>query len=99
MVLMSSDPMVLRGVWWALLLTFTVSVFEVACWSSELYRFSFHERGLWWGHRWYPYQNLQSYDIGPNKLSLVIQGRRLKVELSEPLKVEVRLRLGVEDWS
>lgn len=97
MVLMSLDPLVLGGTWWLLLLIFALCIFEVACWSSELYQFSFHEGGLWYGRRWYSYQNLQSYDIGMKSLVLVIRGQRLKVELLEPLKVEVRLRLAVED--
>lgn len=99
MALLIIDPVVYRAGGWILVCVFAVSAFEVGCWASGVYRFAFHERGLWYGRSWYPYRELQSYEIDRDRVRLVARGRVLTFTTIGTLAPEVRLRLSVEGFS
>jgi len=99
MALLLIEPVVYRAGGWSLVVVFAVAAFEVACWASGVYRFAFHERGLWYGRSWYPYRELHSYEIDRDRVRLVARGRVLTFQTVGTLAPEVRLKLSVEGFS
>jgi len=98
-LLMAMDPLLLGLSWWGVLVLFSVSTFEAACWFSGIYRFAFHEQGLWYGRSWYPYRVCESYELDRNQVTLVARKRKMSFETRGEVSAEVRLRLAVEGWS
>lgn len=77
---------------------YAVGLFQAAARGSGLYRYGFHVRGLWYGHRWFPYETLDVAIVDQQTVEVRLGRRTLVLRTTDPLLPEVRLALTAVGW-